>query len=136
MNLRDALQPAEPHTSRFALPAGLLGSDAAGAEAVFRIPTARQALDLDEAHPDAGEQRNTASLVLMLVEVRSGDDVLRGDEIDVDALPLPVWQFLTTCAAAVLSHGVVLSGEALRAWRATRSPAAVSDPNSSTSPTS
>ena len=136
MSLKAALQPKAPHTATFEFPTGLLGDDAAGAEVLFQIPTARQALDLDEAHPEAGEQRHSAALALMLVEVRCGDDVLRAADIDLDALPLPAWQFLTNCAAAVLSHGVVQSGEVLRAWRAQRSAAGTLDQSSQISSTS
>ena len=121
MSLKDALQPPEPHRAVIPLPDGLLWGIACSGEVVFRIPTGRELLDLNEQHPPATPGYAPAVLALLLIEVRDGDDVLPAAELDLDALPLPAWQFLTQAAVTVFTHGVSRAGEALRAWRAAQS---------------
>ena len=130
MSLRDALQPDEVHRAVIGLPDGLLWGIPLTGEVVFRIPTGREALDLNEQHQASDPEYAAALIALLLLEVRDGDDVLPAAEIDLDALPLPAWQFLSQAALAVFTHGVSRSGEALREWRAAQLQAASSGQSS------
>ena len=130
MSLRDALQPGDDHRAVIALPEGLLWDIPLKGELVFRIPTGREALDLNEQHPPSDPSYAPALMALLLVEVRDGDDVLPAAELDLDALPLPAWQFVSQAALAEFTHGVSRSGEALREWRAAQLSAASSVPSS------
>ena len=137
MTLRSAIQPSDEHVAHFEIPEGLL-EGTAGAVVVLRFPTPREALDLREAEYPSNADAEMAFMSMMLIAIRSaegGEEMLAAD-IDLEKLPLPIWTFINRCVSAVLEHGVVKSGEALRAWRAAQSTEESSDQTSSTSSTS
>ena len=122
MKLKDIFQTTEEQTAEFVIPEGVY-PDTAGAVVVFRLPTPREALDLAERNL-TGLEAEHALIALVLKEIRRGDEVLPAAEIDLEALPVPVWRFIDQCAAGVIAHGRSHAGEALRGWQKRQSKAA------------
>ena len=115
MRLRDIFQTTDEQTAEFVIPDGVY-PNTAGAVVVFRLPSPREALDLAEQDL-TGLAAEHALISLVLKEIRRDGEVLPAEEIDLEALPVPVWRFIDQCAAGVIAHGRAQAGEALRGWQ-------------------
>ena len=137
MALRNIVQPPDEQVAKFEIPEGLVDG-AAGAVVVLRFPTPRESVDLREAKYPSNADAEFAFMDAMFVAIRSADgkEEVTAADIDLEAVPLPLWTFINQCVGAVLSHGTAESGKVLRAWRATLSTGENSTKDSSTSSTS